>query len=111
MNPTVTLLVLSWIVTTGLSWLAVRLDERWLSEERLERAWPPVSRDAAMLGFGPLAVPFHFMRTRGHFRGARGIAGIVLGLGLGLVVLAAVMLVSSLVLEGFAWAFGLPDVE
>ena len=106
-----TLLVLSWVVTTGLSWLAVRLDERWLSEERLERAWPPSSRNAAMLGFGPLAVPFHFLRTRGHFRSARGLAGLLLGLGLGIVVLAAIMLVSSLVLEGFAWAFGLPDVE
>jgi len=104
------MLVLSWIVTTGLSWLAVRLDERRLSAERLERAWPPSSRDAAMLAFGPLAVPFHFVRTRAHFRSAVGIAWIPLGILLGLAVLAAIMLVSWALLEGFAWVLGVPDV-
>lgn len=89
--------------------MAVRLDERRLSAERLERAWPPSSRDAAVLGFGPLALPFHFARTRGHFRSLRGVAGIPLGFLLGVVVTAGVLLVSGLVLDGVAWAFGLPE--
>lgn len=102
-------LVLSWILTTGLSWAAVRLDERRLSEEALERAWPVSSRDAAILGFGPLALPFHFAKTRGHFRSLRGALGIPLGFLLGVVVGAIVLVVSGLVIDGVAWAFGLPD--
>lgn len=87
----------------------MRLDERRLSEDALERAWPVSSRDAAILGFGPLAVPFHFARTRGHFRSLRGALGIPLGFLLGCVVVAVVLLVSGLVLDGIAWAFGLPE--
>lgn len=105
----VVVLLLSWVLTTGLSWIAVRLDERRLSEEDLERAWPPSSRDAAILGFGPLAVPFHFARTRGHFRSLRGVAWIPLGFLLGCVVVAVVLLASGLLLDGIAWAFGLPE--
>jgi len=63
-----------------------------------------------MLAFGPLAVPFHFARTRAHFKNAMGIAWIPLGFLLGIVVLGVIALVSSVLLDAFAWALGLPDV-
>jgi hypothetical protein len=56
----------------------VRVDERRLDGARLARAWPPVSRDAAMvtiwmLGFQPLALLafylVHFGRSRWSARG------------------------------------------
>ncbi len=59
------------VLITGSS-LVVRFDERRLSEEQLERAWPPSSRDNALIGLSFLGAPliglfavwFHFCRTR-----------------------------------------------
>jgi hypothetical protein len=101
-------LVLSWIVTTGLSFLIVLLDERWMSEAKLERAWPPPSRDAALIAFGVLALPIHFIKTRGHLRSVRGILGFPLGLAMGVLAVVFVGFVGSLVLEGVARLTGLP---
>jgi len=67
-----------------------------MSEERLERAWPPASRDAAIIAFGPLALPFHFAKTMGHFRSIRGAVGIVGGFIVGLVVAVVISLLASL---------------
>lgn len=101
-------LVASWVVTTGLSFLVVILDERRMSEERLERAWPPSSRDAALVAFGVLALPIHFIKTRGHLRSLRGVLGLLLGLGMGIVAVVFVAFVSGIAMQGIAVVLGLP---
>lgn len=73
--------LVSWAVTLpGVSAIIV-LDERRLRGPRLERAWSPVSRDAAIfaawqLGLLLFFVPLvHFVRTR------RSLSGLLFGLG------------------------------
>lgn len=102
------LLVVSWVVTNAFTFLIVILDERRMSEDRLERAWPPSSRDAAIIAFGVLALPVHFTKTRGHLRSARGVLGFPLGLLMGVVAVVLVALLSGLFLELIAWILGLP---
>ncbi len=102
-------LVLSWVVSTTLNFTVVILDERRiLNEEQLERAWRPTSRDAAIVAFGGLALPIHFMKTRGHFKSAKGILGIFVGLLLGIVVLVIVSLLTSVIVYGIEKVAGLP---
>jgi hypothetical protein len=68
----VVIMIASAATLITLSSLVVRFDERRLGEERLERAWPPASRDNALIGLGMLLSPlltlvgvwFHFFRTR-----------------------------------------------
>lgn len=68
----VVILVLSLVVLMTASSLVVRLDERRLDEDQLERSWPATSRDNALVGLAFLASPilalfgvwFHFFRTR-----------------------------------------------
>jgi hypothetical protein len=108
MHAEVVELVLSWIVTTALSFAVVLFDERRSSEERLERAWIPASRDAALVAFGILAVPIHFIKTRGDFKSARGLLGKAFGLVLGITAFVGVAVVSSLLMEGLARIFGWP---
>jgi len=107
MQPVIELL-LSWVLTTALSFAVVLFDERRASEERLERAWKPASRDAALVAFGVLAVPLHFVRTRGSWTTGRGLLAKLGGLALGLAAFGFVAVVSSLVLEGVARIFGWP---
>ncbi len=71
--------VASWAVTLPAVTGVIVIDERRLPAEKLARAWPPSSRDAAVfglwnLGVHPLCVFIHFVRTR------RGFAGVDLGL-------------------------------
>ncbi len=87
-----------------LSSLVVRFDERRLNETRLERAWPPVARDNAIIGLGMLFTPlfslaavwFHFCRTRS---GAMwppwrwSLRGWLLGLACAMFIMAANVLV------------------
>jgi hypothetical protein len=88
----------------------VILDERKiLSESQLERAWPPTSRDAAIVAFGVLALPVHFVKTRGHLGSLRGVLGYPLGLALGVLAILVVAFASGLVLDAIAWAAGLPS--
>lgn len=94
-------LLVSWIVTTALSFAVVITHERRIGGERLERAWPPASRDAAIVAFGPLALPFHFAKTLGHFRSALGVLGILGGFALGLALAALVVLAGGLALSLF----------
>ncbi|MEA2751074.1 MAG: hypothetical protein QOI41_5217, partial [Myxococcales bacterium] len=57
-NPyEVLILVASFAVVVTASALVVRFDERRLDEERLERAWPPASRDNAIIGLSLLGAP------------------------------------------------------
>jgi hypothetical protein len=88
------------------SFAVVLLDERFLSEERLERAWLPSSRTVALVVFGPIVLPLHFARTRGHLRSLRGVLGYPLGFALGVVATFLVLFVAELALEGLAWALG-----
>jgi hypothetical protein len=109
MGGETTELVVSWILTTTLTFLIVIFDERkLLDRSQRERAWPPPSRDAAIVAFGVLSLLVHFMKTRGHFGSLRGVLGFPLGLLMGVVAILAVALVSSLLLEGVALLFGLP---
>jgi hypothetical protein len=108
MHAEVVELVLSWIVTTALSFVVVLFDERRSSEERLERAWIPASRDAALIAFGILAVPIHFIRTRGDFKSGRGLLRKLGGLALGATAFVLVAVVSGLVMDGIARIFGWP---
>lgn len=71
-------LVVTWCVATALGLALVRRDEARLAPERLARAWPPTTRDLAVVMFGPLAVALHFVRTRRSLRGvALGVAALV----------------------------------
>jgi hypothetical protein len=73
-------IVLSIVLTAG----AVRRDERWLSEEQLARAWNDASFWTAVVVFGPLCIPVHFLRVR------RSVGGFALGLSWMLAVLLAI---------------------
>jgi hypothetical protein len=101
-------LVLSWMVTTALSFAVVLFDERRSPEERLERAWIPASRDAALIAFGILAVPIHFIKTRGDFKSLHGVLGKIGGLALGVSAFVVVALVSGLLMDGIARICGWP---
>jgi hypothetical protein len=91
--------IVSWVVTLPAVVVVITMDERRLKGEALRRAWPPQSRDAAIfglwnLGVHPLCVLIHFARTRRT----------VLGTGLGLVWVAAILLVDAGVQTGVAAA-------
>lgn len=81
--------VLSIVIGTGGTIALIAWDERRLSAEVLDRAWPTSTRLAASFAFGPLALPVHFFRTRRS----------VLGTGLGL--LAAACLLGVTVLASY----------
>lgn len=73
--------VSSMVVSTGGVAAVLRVDERRLTPERLDRGWPPVTRDAAVFGaflfgilYGGPALLVHFVRTR------RSAGGVGLGL-------------------------------
>lgn len=79
------------LVVPGALAAIVRLDERRLADDRLARAWPPVTRDAVVFAtwqFGVLygcpALLVWFIRTRGPW----------LGLLLGVVAAGALFLVA-----------------
>lgn len=91
-------LLAAWVATAPTVVAILVLDERRLRPDQLGRAWPPASRDAALLtawllGFSPLicTVLFmtHFVRTR------RWPLGVVLGL--------AWSVVATLVFVGAVW--------
>ena len=111
----VVILVASLVVVMTASVLVVRWDERRLDEERLERAWPPASRDNALIGLSMLGAPIvglfavwlHFFRTRSRamwppWRWSG--KGFLLGLAAVLVVLLA----NAAVVLTLAYALGLP---
>ncbi len=102
------LLLVSWALPAVLCFGVIVFDERGMDAERLATAWPPASRTLAVLMFGPLAVIFHFARTRGSFRSLRGVARRLGGFAMGLALAAAALVVSELVISGLAWALGVP---
>lgn len=72
--------VVSWSATLPAVAAIIVRDERRLKGVQLERAWPPVSRDAAIFatwnfGVHHLCLLLHFARTR------RSFFGVLLGIG------------------------------
>jgi hypothetical protein len=104
-------LVLSWAIGVALTFVVVLFDERRMTEERLERAWPTASRNAAIVLFGILVLPFHFARTRGSFKSLRGVLGVVLGFAAGIVAIVVVAVVSQLLVDGIGLLLGLQFSE
>lgn len=104
------------IVTSSV--LIVKFDERRLSEERLERAWPPASRDSALIGLALLGAPivglfavwFHFFRTRS---GPLWLPWkwSIRGFALGVLAVLAIMIANAAVVLTLAYAVGLPVDE
>lgn len=105
-------LLVSWAVTTALTFAIVIADERYLLRprssrpDRLERAWPRSSRDAAIVVFGVLSLPVHFAKTRGG-KGIRGAGGYLLGLAMGVVAICIVAVAADLLVSAVETVFGL----
>ena len=100
----VIVLLVSWVVQTTLLFVVVILDERRLSEEQLERAWPPATRDMALVVLGALALPFHFARTRGRGTDPIGVLLRFAWFLIGIVVVVVVSLFGGLVVWGICIA-------
>jgi hypothetical protein len=111
----VVLLVVSCAVLVTASVLVVRFDERRLSEERLERAWSPASRDNALIGLALLAAPLlglfavwlHFFRTRSRamwppWRWSPA------GFFLGLAAVVGIVILNAAIVMALAYALGMP---
>jgi hypothetical protein len=77
----------------------VRRDLARLTGERWARAWPDASVWSAVVMFGPLCLPVHFIRTR------RSLTGVALGIGW----LVGAIVLSALPVELLARAFGLGE--
>jgi hypothetical protein len=83
-------------------------DERRMTEEQRERAWPPASRGVVVcspLWFSPLwlvGVPLHFLRTR------RNLRGLAEAIGWTVVMFGLLMAIGS-VFQAFAGGAGIPD--
>jgi hypothetical protein len=75
----------------------VRRDLSRLSGDRLARSWPDASLWSAVVVFGPLCVPVHFIRTRRGW----------LGLGLGAFWLVAALALVALPVEALSRIFGI----
>ena len=71
----VLLFTLSFALGIYVPWAVVRRDLSRLTGQALARSWPDSSLLAAVVAFGPLCVPVHFIRTR------RTWLGVLLGLG------------------------------
>jgi len=77
----------------------VRRDLSRLTGDRLARAWPDASLWSAVVVFGPLCVPVHFIRTRRSW----------LGLALGAFWLLAALMLIALPVEALGRIFGIGD--
>jgi len=74
----------------------VRRDLKRLTGENLARSWPDASLWSAVVVFGPLCVPIHFIRTRRSWA----------GLGLGAFWLLCALLLVTLPVEALGRIFG-----
>ena len=96
-------IVASWVVTAPTVFAVILRDEKRLDARGRARAWPPVSRDAAVLavwlvGFTPVALLVFFLVHFGRTRGARGLW---VGLGWALATTAASILAQLAVMAVF----------
>ena len=92
----VLVIALSFALNAALPYAIVKRDLARLTPERLSRAWNEASFLSAVVVFGPLCVPVHFVKTR------RSWAGLALGLGLA----AGAILSAGLVEQALSWALG-----
>jgi hypothetical protein len=90
------LVALGFVLNAALPYQIVKYDLERLSGERLSRAWNQASFWSAVVVFGPLSIPVHFVKTR------RSFLGLALGLGLGI----GAILCAGLVEAGLGWALG-----
>jgi hypothetical protein len=95
----VLLYALSFALSIAVPATIVRWDLGRLRGERLARAWPDSSVWSAVVVFGPLCLPVHFIRTRRNWA----------GIGLGVLALGAAVLLISLPVEGLARLFGIAE--
>ncbi|MFO0571678.1 MAG: hypothetical protein U0263_38980 [Polyangiaceae bacterium] len=77
-------------------WWIVRRDMRKIPETELDRAWTDPSFWSAIVLFGPLCLPFHYVKTRRS----------LLGLGLGVVWTFAALAVISAISMGLGALLG-----
>jgi len=89
-------IALSFVLNAALPYAIVKRDLGRLSADRLSRAWNEASFLSAVIAFGPLSIPVHFVKTR------RSWAGLGLGLGLG----AGAILCAGLAEAALSWALG-----
>jgi hypothetical protein len=93
------LLLLSIALSIAVPATIVRRDLAQLTGERLARAWPDASLWLAIVVFGPISVPIHFIRTRRSLR----------GLATGLLWFLAALAVIVVPVEVLARIFGVPE--
>jgi hypothetical protein len=89
-------ITLSFVLNAALPYAIVKRDLARLSPDRLSRAWNEASFLSAVIVFGPLSVPVHFVKTRRSWAG--------LGLGLGLA--AGAILCAGLAEACLSWLLG-----
>lgn len=77
----------------ALPWWVVRRDMRRLPDHQLARTWNDASFWSAIVAFGPLCIPVHFIKAR------RSLWGVALGV----LWLAAVWLAIVLLATGIEW--------
>lgn len=95
----VLLFTLSFMLGIAVPAAIVRRDVARLAGEQLSRAWPDASLWSAVVVFGPISVPIHFLRTRRSWLG--------LALALGWFVLALLLVAAPV--EVLAQIFGLSE--
>jgi len=93
------LFTLSFALGIAVPALIVRRDLARLQGDRLARSWPDASLWSAVVVFGPLCVPIHFVRTRRSWW----------GLLLGVLWLVGAVLLITLPVEALAAIFGVRD--
>jgi hypothetical protein len=86
----------SFVLNAALPYWIVKYDLRRLGPDRLSRAWNDASFLAAVLAFGPLSIPVHFVKTR------RSWVGLALGLGAS----AGAILCAGLAELALSWVLG-----
>ncbi|HVY31145.1 MAG TPA: hypothetical protein VHB79_31530 [Polyangiaceae bacterium] len=83
----VLLFTLSFVLGIAVPEAIVRHDLHCLSGEALKRSWPDASLWAAVVLFGPLCLPVHFIKTRRSWVGA-ALGALWLGIALFLISLS-----------------------
>lgn len=88
--------VLGFALNAALPYFIIKRDLERLSAERLSQAWSDASFLSAVILFGPLSIPVHFVKTR------RSLAGVGLGLGLA----GAALLCAGAAEFALSWVLG-----
>lgn len=95
----VLLFTLSFVLGIAVPALIVRRDIARLAGEQLSRSWPDASLWAAVVVFGPISVPIHFLRTRRS----------IVGIGLSVVWFVFALLLVAAPVELLAQIFGMGE--